>query len=126
RGRARLLQAYGRLHRFRTGDFSGNAEKSFALRAIRLADEEGLLTGSCPVVKFGRQSSRLDLSSALVLPIMPATYVRRFRMEIDLRNLRLPQAALPDGFRWLAWHPTLLVRHSRVKFLSFRDERDSL
>lgn len=57
---------------------------------------------------------------------MPATYVRRFRMEIDLRNLRLPHAALPDGFRWLAWHPTLLVRHSRVKFLSFRDERDSL
>lgn len=56
---------------------------------------------------------------------MPATYVRRFRMELDLANLRIVVPELPDGFRWIPWHPTLNTRHARVKYLSFRHEPDA-
>lgn len=53
------------------------------------------------------------------------TYIRRFRMEIDVAASRLAEPGLPDGYRWLAWHPALLSRHAAAKFYSFRDEIDS-
>jgi len=53
------------------------------------------------------------------------TYIRRFRMEIDVAATRLAEPRLPEGYRWLAWHPALLSRHAAAKFHSFRDEIDS-
>jgi ribosomal protein S18 acetylase RimI-like enzyme len=53
------------------------------------------------------------------------SYIRRFRMDIDLTGTRLPEPRLPDGYRWLAWNPQLLNRHASVKYYSFRDEIDS-
>lgn len=53
------------------------------------------------------------------------TYVRRYRMEIDLTAVRLAAPRLPDGYGWLGWHPALLTRHAAVKYHSFRDEIDS-
>jgi ribosomal protein S18 acetylase RimI-like enzyme len=53
------------------------------------------------------------------------TYIRRFRMDIDLSAARLPQPYLPDGYRWLAWQAPLVNRHASVKYYSFRDEIDS-
>lgn len=53
------------------------------------------------------------------------TYIRRFRMEIDVAATRLAEPRLPEGFRWLSWHPALLSRHAAAKFHSFRDEIDS-
>jgi len=53
------------------------------------------------------------------------TYIRRYRMEIDVANCRLAPPELPAGYRWIAWHPTLLSRHAAAKYYSFRDEIDS-
>jgi ribosomal protein S18 acetylase RimI-like enzyme len=53
------------------------------------------------------------------------SYIRRFRMDIDLVSARLPQPVLPDGYRWLAWDSLLVNRHASVKYYSFRDEIDS-
>jgi len=46
-------------------------------------------------------------------------------MEINVAATRLSEPQLPDGYRWLAWQPTLLSRHAAAKFHSFRDEIDS-
>lgn len=56
---------------------------------------------------------------------MGVTYYKRFRMEIDLTRLRLPEAALPEGYEWVAWHESLLERHALAKFESFRCEIDT-
>lgn len=56
---------------------------------------------------------------------MPVTYIRRFRMELDLTNVRVVVPELPDAFRWIPWHPSTLTRHARVKYLSFREEPDA-
>lgn len=53
------------------------------------------------------------------------SYVRRYRMEIDLACTRESSAVLPDGYSWLAWHPSLLQRHASAKFHSFHEEIDS-
>jgi GNAT superfamily N-acetyltransferase len=53
------------------------------------------------------------------------TYVRRYRMEINVAAMRLPQPVLPPGYQWLPWHPNLLNRHAAAKYYSFRDEIDS-
>src|SRR5437868_3464459 len=53
------------------------------------------------------------------------TYIRRYRMEIDIESARLPQPVLPEGYVWTAWHPSLVGRHAAVKYYSFRDEIDS-
>jgi len=46
-------------------------------------------------------------------------------MEIDLAQLPAELPALPPGYLWLAWHPSLLQRHAAVKYHSFHDELDS-
>ena len=56
---------------------------------------------------------------------MGVAYYRRFRMEVDLRNVQLSEPTLPEGFRFLAWDPVDLERHAEVKVQSFRDEIDS-
>lgn len=53
-------------------------------------------------------------------------YFRRFRMEIDLSNVRLSQPVLPEHYHFTSWHRSLLDRHAAVKFESFRGEIDSL
>lgn len=52
-------------------------------------------------------------------------YLKRFRMEIDLQSVELPAAQLPDGYRWVTWHPMTLHDHATAKFESFHLEMDS-
>lgn len=52
-------------------------------------------------------------------------YFRRFRMEFDFADHKLPEAQLPSGFEFTAWQPQDLERHAVAKFRSFRDEIDS-
>jgi len=56
---------------------------------------------------------------------MGVTYYKRFRMEIDLQQVALPEPVLPNGFTFTAWQHALLVRHASVKHESFRGEVDS-
>jgi GNAT superfamily N-acetyltransferase len=56
---------------------------------------------------------------------MGVTYYKRFRMEIDLRQVRVSEPQLPEGYDWVAWHPAILERHALAKFESFRSEVDS-
>src|SRR5690349_17547152 len=56
---------------------------------------------------------------------MAITYYKRFRMEADLDGLG-PPVGLPEPYRWVGWKESLLEAHAEVKFLSFRDEMDSL
>lgn len=53
------------------------------------------------------------------------TYIKRYRMELPLRDLP-PVPELPVGFAWLAWRDDLLDVHAEVKFQCFRDELDSV
>lgn len=56
---------------------------------------------------------------------MSTTYYKRFRMEFDFRRATVPEPRLPEGYDWVAWHPSLSQRHARVKYECFRDEVDS-
>ena len=53
------------------------------------------------------------------------SYFRRFRMELDFRDIYLPNCSLPEGYRWLPWNRLFLERHALVKWNAFRDEIDS-
>ncbi|QDU61175.1 Mycothiol acetyltransferase [Planctomycetes bacterium Pan216] len=55
---------------------------------------------------------------------MVVTYVKRYRMEIDLSELP-PLIDLPEGYYWVAWHRAMLDHHARVKFRCFHDELDA-
>ena len=56
---------------------------------------------------------------------MALTYFKRYRMEIELAGRDLPELVLPEGYRMLPWHPSLLDSHAEAKFESFRTEIDS-
>ena len=56
---------------------------------------------------------------------MSVSYFKRFRMEIDLRGRRFDSAALPPGYRLVAWTPERLGIHAETKFHSFRHEIDA-
>lgn len=56
---------------------------------------------------------------------MNLQYVKRFRMELDLRRWRRTRIELPVDYRLVAWHPSLVRAHGEVKFQSFRGEIDS-
>ena len=45
-------------------------------------------------------------------------------MELDLRTVELPEAVLPDGYRWIPWRPITGDRHAHVKWRSFRNDLD--
>jgi ribosomal protein S18 acetylase RimI-like enzyme len=53
------------------------------------------------------------------------TYFRRYRMEIDLRQIELPIPYLPEGYFWNGWSSDMVQRHAETKYDSFRDELDS-
>ena len=56
---------------------------------------------------------------------MNLQYVKRYRMQINLRSWQQPPIELPMDYRFLAWHSSLVEAHAEVKFYSFRDELDS-
>jgi ribosomal protein S18 acetylase RimI-like enzyme len=56
---------------------------------------------------------------------MAITYYKRFRMEADLDGLG-PPVGLPEPFGWVGWRESLIDAHAEVKYLSFREEMDSL
>jgi GNAT superfamily N-acetyltransferase len=56
---------------------------------------------------------------------MGTSYVKRFRMEIDVAAGRFSQPVLPPDYFWLPWHYSLLDRHAAVKCHSFHDEIDA-
>jgi ribosomal protein S18 acetylase RimI-like enzyme len=53
------------------------------------------------------------------------TYFKRFKMEVDLREVP-PLPPLPDGYRWIAWQESLLDVHAEMMFRSFHGETDAL
>lgn len=55
---------------------------------------------------------------------MSVDYFKRWKLELDLRR-ELPAPALPEGFAWVAWTPSLCRAHAWVKYQSFREEMDS-
>ncbi len=52
-------------------------------------------------------------------------YVKRYRMELDLRRWQRPRIEVPVDYRLVTWHPSLVLAHAEVKYLSFRGEIDS-
>lgn len=56
---------------------------------------------------------------------MHARYLKRLRLEIDLRSVCWHKPVLDPGFRWRAWEPQLLASHAQVKFECFAGEIDS-
>jgi Acetyltransferase (GNAT) family len=52
-------------------------------------------------------------------------YVKRYRMELDLRDLP-PVSDTPAGYECLAWYPGLMATHAQVKAQCFHEELDSL
>ncbi|WP_417850438.1 GNAT family N-acetyltransferase [Thalassoglobus sp.] len=54
-----------------------------------------------------------------------ANYLKRFRMEVDLRDAALPVPKLPEDFTFQPWHPATLPDHAFAKFESFQAEMDS-
>jgi ribosomal protein S18 acetylase RimI-like enzyme len=56
---------------------------------------------------------------------MGLTYFKRYRMEIELRDLDWSPRSLPQGFRLLAWSESLLEAHAEAKYRSFYTELDA-
>jgi len=56
---------------------------------------------------------------------MNLQYVKRYRMELDLRRWQRQPIDLPIDYRLAAWHPSLIRSHAEVKFQSFRGEVDA-
>ena len=52
-------------------------------------------------------------------------YVKRYRMEVDVRSWHRPDFQLASDYRLVPWHRSLLEDHADVKFQSFRDELDA-
>ena len=57
---------------------------------------------------------------------MTVSYFKRFRMEIDLVARLRGDGLEPDGYRLIPWRDDHVDQHAEVKYLSFRDEIDSL
>lgn len=55
---------------------------------------------------------------------MTVTYVKRYRMEIDLSRLPL-MVPLPTGYFWVGWHDAMLDHHAYTKFRCFEHEFDA-
>ena len=52
-------------------------------------------------------------------------YVKRYRMQLDLRRWERPRIELPLDYRLVPWSSSLLLAHAEMKYLSFRYEVDS-
>jgi ribosomal protein S18 acetylase RimI-like enzyme len=55
---------------------------------------------------------------------MTITYFKRFRMEVELRDVP-PPPPLPDGFFWVPWDENLVDVHADVHYRAFCAEIDS-
>ena len=53
------------------------------------------------------------------------SYFKRYKMEVDLRDLP-PSPALPSGFHLLAWSDDVLAGHAEVLYESFHQEIDAM
>lgn len=56
---------------------------------------------------------------------MGVTYYKRFRMEVQVRGIVLPEARLPESYQWVSWQTNLMDRHALAKFESFQSQIDS-
>lgn len=56
---------------------------------------------------------------------MALTYVKRFRMEINLRDWECPPAELPGGYCLVPWDASLVRAHADVKYRCFCLELDA-
>src|SRR5687768_648577 len=56
---------------------------------------------------------------------MALTYVKRFRMEINLREWNRPPEELPSGYRLAPWDASLIRAHADVKYRCFGLELDA-
>jgi GNAT superfamily N-acetyltransferase len=56
--------------------------------------------------------------------IASVCYFKRFKMETGLDGL--PEARLPAGYHWAAWHSGLLELHADVLYACFHNELDSV
>lgn len=56
--------------------------------------------------------------------MMNISYFKRFKMEIELDGLPAVPA-LPAGYSWIAWDPSLIACHAEVKYLCFQEEIDA-
>ncbi|MFO1020023.1 MAG: GNAT family N-acetyltransferase [Planctomycetales bacterium] len=52
-------------------------------------------------------------------------YVKRYRMEIDLRHREIPEPSLSSGYFFSAWTPHLVDRHADTKYHAFSHEMDT-
>ena len=57
---------------------------------------------------------------------MERTYIKRYRMEIDLPQRPLAPPCLPPGYRFGAWEATLSESHARAQYRAFAREMDAL
>ena len=55
---------------------------------------------------------------------MGLLYFKRFRMDIDLARVTIPEPRLPEGFAWGAWQAELIDRHAMTKFAAFQGQLD--
>ena len=55
---------------------------------------------------------------------MAIVYLKRYRMQIDLRDYSLEKLSIPRHVRFHPWHYDLLEAHAEAKFHSFRNELD--
>jgi ribosomal protein S18 acetylase RimI-like enzyme len=53
------------------------------------------------------------------------TYFKRYRMELDLREVVVPVVVVPEGYDLIPWDDGLLASHAEVLWASFRDEIDA-
>lgn len=53
-------------------------------------------------------------------------YYKRYRMEVDLRRWTDASLVAAADYEFSPWTPELLEDHAEVKYLSFRDEYDSI
>ena len=60
----------------------------------------------------------------MTVTVASSSYVKRFKMEMDLRELGDP-SPLPADHSWVPWHDGLLHAHADVLFQSFRQEIDA-
>src|SRR5260370_21494387 len=57
----------------------------------------------------------------MIATVARISYAKRFKMEMDLRELPAP-APLPDGHAWVPWDTTLLEAHANLRYLRFPSE----
>src|SRR5262249_44620832 len=84
----------------------------------------------CPVapvwynllVPFGRPTDRTR--ARMTATVARVSYVKRFKMEMDLRDVPAP-ATLPAGYEGVPWSARLLDAHPAVPYLSFKQESDA-